>query len=321
MASREGWPLPSDMIRTPPARYLAGSAGVSGRLLRPSGAVFALALALALPASAQSRPYSDQELEWRNAGWVDDVYFTATNALVSGVATAVVAALRDDVPVGRAFLTGAVGGVAVYAGKRLAASRFDGAGFVGRQVAAVGTSVGRNAADGRGPLDELAFPLGWAGLYWDRVEGGVTVRPDVNAIAWSVHLAFRPGTDFDWGRSVSSGAPVFLTRDGSFENDVAGRTYGNVILADRTANIPLDVIVAHERVHVLQLDHHHALWGDPVERWATGLLGDGVSEVADRFALVTPTLLAGLAFASLWSGGDNPLESEAYYMHMRAEPR
>jgi hypothetical protein len=214
-----------------------------------------------------------------------------------------------------------VGGLAVYAGKRVAASRFDGAGLVGRQVAAVGTSVARNAAGGRGPWDELAFPLGWVGLYWDRVEGDVTVRPNVNAIAWSLHLAFQPRTDFDWGRSLSAGAPVFLSQEASFENDVAGRTYGNVILADPSANIPLDVILAHERVHVLQLDQHFSLWGRPLERWATGLLGDRASSVTDRFDLVTPTLLAGLAFASLWSGGDNPLESEAYYMHMRAEPR
>jgi hypothetical protein len=276
---------------------------------------------LVLPASAQSRPYSDQELAWRNAAWVDDVYFTAANALLSGVATALVAALRHEGPVGRAFVTGAAGGVAVYAGKRVAAARFEGAGLTGRQVAALGTSVGRNAADGRGSLDELVFPLGWASLYWDRAEAGVTVRPDVNAIVWSLRLAFRPGTDFDWGRSLSSGAPVFLSHDGAFEKDVAGRTYGNVILADPAANIPLEVILAHERVHVLQLDHHHALWGHRVERWATGLLGPRVSRVTDRFDLVIPTLVAGLAVTSFWPAWDNPLESEAYYMHMRAEPR
>ena len=281
----------------------------------------ALTLALALPGSAQSRQYSDQELEWRHATWVDDVRFTATNALLSGVATAMVAVLSDDVPVARGFVTGALGGMVVYAGKRLAASRFSGAGITGRQVAAIGTSVSRNAARGLGPLDELAFPLGWAGLYWDRVANDVSLRPDVNAIGWTVRLAFRPRTEFAWGRSLSSGAPVFLTKDGAFESDVAGRAYGNVILADPAANISLDVILAHERVHVLQLDHHYALWGSPLERWATGLLGAGVSRVTARFDLVTPTLLTGLAFASVWSRGDNPLEREAYYMHMRAEPR
>ncbi len=283
--------------------------------------VLLLVLAQALPVAGQPRSYSDQELEWRNASWVDDVRFATTNALLGGVATAIVAALRDDVPVGGAFLSGVLGGTVVYAGKRVAASRFDGAGLAGRQIAAVGGSMGRNAVEGRAWLDELAFPLGWARVYWDRAGGGVTVRPDVNAIVWSLHLALRSRTDFDWGRSLSSGAPVFLSRDGSFESDVAGRTLGNVILADPDANIPLDVILAHERVHVLQLDHHYALWGSPMERWATGLLGETVSGAADRLDLVTPSLLVGLGFASLWGGADNPLESEAYYMHMRQEPR
>lgn len=285
----------------------------------PSCVIFLLALGhlLAAPVNAQERQYSAQEERWRNAAWVDDVYFGATNALVTGVASAIVAAFRDDVPVGRAFVNGAAGGVAIYVGKRVAAAHFDGAGLVGRQVASLGASVGRNTAGGRGPFDELAFPLGWASLYWDREAGGVDVRPDLNAIGWSLRLAFEPRTRFDWARSMSAGVPVFLTRGATFDSGVAGRAYGNVILADPAADIPLNEILAHERVHVLQMDQHYALWGAPLERWATGWLGSRATGLANRADLVTPTLLVGLAFGTLWSGAGNPLETEAYYMHMR----
>ncbi len=285
----------------------------------------ALALACLLgaapdPAAAQERPYSPHEERWRDASWPDEVGFAAANALVGGVASAIVAALRDDVPVGRAFVAGALGGLGVYAGKRLASARFPAAGLIGRQVASLGSSVGRNAADGRDPFQEIVVPLGVVRLYWDRFTGQVRGRPDLNAIGWVARAAFEPRLDLSWSHSLSAGAPVFLVRGATFENGAAGRALGSVILADPDARVPLEDILAHERVHVLQLDQHFSAWGEPLEGWAVGLLGPPVAGVTDRVDMVLPTIVTGVGLGTLWPGAwsRNPLENEAYFLQMRS---
>ena len=58
------------------------------------------------------------------------------------------------------FTRGALGGAIVYAGKRLSVGRFAGAGWIGREVAAVGTSIVRNASDGLPTVHRLVLPLG-----------------------------------------------------------------------------------------------------------------------------------------------------------------
>src|SRR5690606_2054723 len=55
---------------------------------------------------AQERELSPQEERWRDADLGDDLYFAASNAVVSGVAAAVIAAFRDHVSVREAFLGG-----------------------------------------------------------------------------------------------------------------------------------------------------------------------------------------------------------------------
>lgn len=64
------------------------------------------------------------------------------------------------------FARGAVGGAVAYAGRRIAAERFDGAGLLGRQVGAVGASVVRNASERRPSLERLFFPAGPLHVYW-----------------------------------------------------------------------------------------------------------------------------------------------------------
>lgn len=287
----------------------------------------AASLALAMTVSAlvpertraQERELSPQEERWRDADLGDDLYFAASNAVVSGVAAAVIAAFRDHVSVREAFLGGAAGGLAVFLAKRVAAERFTGAGLLARQIGSVGASVGRNAAAGRMPFERIVLSAGLARIYWDRASGEVQVKPDLNAIGWTVRAAFEPRAEFDWSRSLSAGAPVFLTRDATFENGAAGRALGNVIVADPAARIPLDDIMAHERVHVVQLDQHFILWGEVFEGWAAGLLGDRSSGIVGHVDLVLPTILTGLGVGALWPGPwvRNPLETEAYFMQMR----
>lgn len=252
-----------------------------------------------------------------SADWGGELRFAATNILLSGAVASLIAALRDDVTVAEAFPTAAAGGAVVYLGKRVAVARFTGAGLLGRQVASMGASIGRNAGDGRGPLDELVFPVGVGRLYWDRATRRVALRPDLSTIGLTVSAALEPGLTLDWSRSLSAGTPVFLLSDATLGENVAGRAVGNVILADPLAQSPLDDVLAHERVHVLQLDQHFTLWGDALEEWAVGLLGARSARLAGHVDLVVPTMLVGVGVSALWSSGQNPLESEAQFLHGR----
>lgn len=264
-------------------------------------------------ALGQSSIYGSDE----GADWGDELGFAATNILLSGAVATLIAALRDDVTIAKALPTAAAGGAVVYLGKRVAVARFTGAGFLGRQVASMGASVGRNAGNGRGPLDELVFPVGIGRLYWDRTTTRVALRPDLSTIGLTVSAALESGLTLDWSRSLSAGAPVFLLSGATLGENVAGRAVGNVILADPLALSPLDDVLAHERVHVLQLDQHFTLWGDALEEWAMGLLGSRSARVAGHVDLVVPTMLVGVGVSALWSSGRDPLESEAQFLHGR----
>jgi hypothetical protein len=266
----------------------------------------------------QAIALSPEEQRWADAGWSQDLAFAAANALLAGVVTGVFRALSDDGSFGEGFRLGAAGGAITYAGKRVAAQRFGGAGLLGRQVASVGGSVTANARDGRGAFDRLILQLGLGRLYWDRIESDLSFRPDVITLYYTAAGLADDRIAFDWSRSLSSGTPVFLTREGAstLNDNAAGRAFGGVVLVDVNAELPVAHIAAHERVHVIQYDQHLALWGEAAERGVASLFGTRVAGVLG-LADLGIGLVPFAPFRGALSRGHNPLEVEADFLTVR----
>ncbi len=241
--------------------------------------LIAILMSATAPASLQAQ---DRASEWTAPRWMGDVAFVGTNALFGGLSAGLMQHLEGgDFRDG--FTRGAFGGVTAYAGRRIAAAEFSGAGLVGRQVSAVGSSVVRNAGEGRPSLERLVFPVGPVRLYVDRArETEVRPRVAVYDLAWLVTFATRSETKVDWSQSLSSGAPVFRSPQRSFKDHrgeaVDGLAAGGSIGLSDAFDDRLRQVVPHERVHVLQHDFAFLVWSDPVEkrlleshRWTRGL--------------------------------------------------
>src|SRR5690606_40946686 len=96
-----------------------------------------------------------------------------------------------------------------YVGKALATSDLSEAGFIGRQIGAVGASLTRDAVEGHEPFQRFILPLSIARLHVDAGAGQrVRVRADLVAIIASLS-AIAGGGDLDFKRSLSKGTPVF----------------------------------------------------------------------------------------------------------------
>lgn len=225
-----------------------------------SGAI--LALSLALPLAAQDR---------EEENWVRHFNYLAGNALLDGLTAGIFQLFAEEGSFAEGFARGALGGSTAYLGKVVAVQRFSGAGFLGREVGAIGTSITRNARLGQGMLDEVVLPIGPTRLYWNRREGGVSLRPDLTALYWIAYGALDSNLEIDWGRSLSAGTPVFLTAESGF-SDVNATVRGGSIFLDRTLR-EIDRTFAHERVHVNQLDNAFGAWGEPLEDWLFGKAG------------------------------------------------
>lgn len=206
--------------------------------------------------------------EWGAPRWVGDVSFAATNTLLAGVTAGIVRRLRGG-EFGEGFASGAAGGALAYAGRRVGAADFDGAGLLGRQISAVGVSMARNAADGRPALERLMFPLGPLHLHVDRAPR-LRLQPKLHVVGLgqAVRLALSPETRFDAAASLSAGAPVFrapgrgLLVEGVRASGLA--LHGSIVLGE--AEDP-DQLFAHERVHIIQSDFAFLAWNDPAEGW------------------------------------------------------
>lgn len=286
-------------------------------LVLPVAALLVHATSGAAGLAAQERRYAPEEQRWLGTGWPGDVLFAGANALLTGVVTGLFREIRDDGTFSAGFRAGIAGGLVSYAGKRIASERFDGAGLLGRQVASLGGSMAANAREARGPFDRLILQLGVARLHWDRVESRVSVRPDMVTLTYTALALADARVELDWDRTLSAGAPIFITTSGAgLDEDAAGRAFGGVAIVDRHASIPIDEIVAHERIHILQHDQHHALWAAAVERKLVSMLGERATSTLGRadlgLALITLAPLQGVL-----SRGSNPLEIEADFLTVR----
>ena len=216
--------------------------------------------------------------------WAGDLAFLSGNAALGGLTAGLIQTLRGGSFWG-AFRDGALGGAVSYAGRRVASEPFDGAGLVGREVAAVGASLVRNASVGNGPLDELVLPLGIAWLYLRRDTTAsksvhARLKLDVPTILASIYLGFRGDTDLDVSASVSAGAPVFYTRARWVEEGWLGYQAAGAIWLRGNPNDPYPeadeaTVFGHERVHVLQYDFSSLTLGDAADRLVTDRLPGG----------------------------------------------
>jgi hypothetical protein len=232
----------------------------------------------AVLAARASDATSQQSGPWEPTGTFGDVAYLSLNSVVAGLSAGVVSAIGGH-DFADAFLQGAIGGAVIYGGKRVAAARFDGAGFVGRQVSAVGVSVVRNAAEGKGMWGRLALPVGPVWIYLKPRE---SLRPHlrvnmVDAVVLGYSIV-RPELEIDWSQTLSAGAPVFVAANRGIVNgsrQVGGVTSAGVIYVDGLEGVrrlSREEILAHERVHVLQHDFIAQVLSAPLEGWLVGRL-------------------------------------------------
>ena len=232
------------------------------------------------------------------------------NVLIGGL-TAGVAQRWNGGSFWRGFARGAAGGGLVFAGKQVTALQFTGSGMLGRQVAAVGTSVVSNASAARPVLSRLVLPAGPVRVYAEVDAGRVHAKVDLAGVVAIGYAATRPGARLDVSSSLSSGAPVFFVSPewGHRAGHIAG-----VIIIDGSEPDPEDIAdaLAHERVHVSQYDFVAVAWGQPGEQW-----------ISDRVGAIRP-LYRYIDFgsaAAVWGGVNlvvpqqsKPWEHEAYLL-------
>lgn len=279
--------------------------------------LLALLLLAASPAPAQT--LADHEDRWASHG-LGEAAFLGLNALAGGLTAGLWQELSDGSFVD-GFAGGTLGGGVVYAGKRLAAESFPGAGFLGRDVAAVGTSMVRNAADARPLLDSLMLPVGPLRLHLSR-RAPTAPRVEVNLyhLYWTAYGLAEDRLELDLGESLSSGAPVFRADRFLLDGDdepVLGVAAGGVVMLSPQGPARAERSLAHERAHVLQRDFLHHAWFRPLEeRLARRLPAGGFADRVD-YDLMMPALLWSAGALGWGNPLDAPVESEAEFLEGR----
>ena len=250
-----------------------------------------------------------------------DLVFLGGNAVLGGFAAGLTRSLRGG-SFWDAFRDGALGGAVSYAGRRVAVEGFGGAGLVGREVAAMGSSFVHNASEGNSLLDEVVLPLGIARLYVrnDTTPGRsfrVRLKLDVPTALATVYFGVRRDADFDLAASLSAGTPVFYTRDPSADEGWFGaQTAGTIWLegnpSDPSPETHEAEVFRHERVHVVQYDFTALGWGHSFDRFLTNRIPGG-SWVEGHFDLGAHVAAWGLANL-LIPYGQRPWEHEAHFL-------
>jgi hypothetical protein len=255
--------------------------------------------------------------------WTGEMAVLGANALLGGFSAGVLHRLRGG-SFGDAFLKGAAGGAVVYGGKRIAAERFGGAGLVGRQVAAVGASMTRNAGEGRTVLQQVALPLGPTWLYLQADVPRVRLRADVVALGWLVYALREPELRLDAGMSLSAGAPVFLA-DGrliTMHGDslhASGVTEPGLVMLSDVPEFGREYArrtFGHERIHVLQMDQLFLTVTGPATDRALDAV-PGLRRVTPYIDLNLSSQLLRLLAGFIPDHLDRPWETEAIFLSTR----
>jgi hypothetical protein len=293
----------------------------SGGAARWRAALIALALLLGatVPAGAQICAPHDESCAMLPHGRPGEslgahARVFGINALLGGLTAGVRSQVRGD-GFGRAFVVGAAGGGVNYGGKLLSVEPAWGAGLTGRQVASVGSSMVRNASEGRGPFEEVLLPLGPARFLVPIREPSATrLRFDVGGLVVFAWYLAESDSRLDLSASLSAGGPVFRTERIRSHNWYGNNTAGVILLRDNapTDRFTPEMVFAHERVHLLQYDFAMHAWSAPAERWLLRPLPGGrwLTDRADLGVVLLPVLMLVNGHVDY---DDRPWEREAHF--------
>lgn len=215
--------------------------------------------------------------------WQAHALGVSINAAVGGLSAGIGRTLKGE-SFWDGFRAGVPGGAVQYAGKVLGSRRFAGAGFAGRQVAALGGSMVHNAARGEGLLDRAVLPVGPARVYVDRGSPeNSRVTLDLLTVAGAAY-ALANGARFNAQSSLSSGAMIMVLPDEFDTWTQPAAAFAGVImhregLRNRSQ---YSEILAHEGVHVMQHDFGQTVWSEPAERWLAHRVG-GIAAPISRY--------------------------------------
>lgn len=186
-----------------------------------------------------------------------------------GLATATVWSIARGRGVGTgAMWRGIAGGAAMGIGRQIAASPFDGSGFIGREVSAAGisaiTSAGKDHFTWSFPIGPVELQLVDGRTFDWRVNATYTIAAVLNATG--------KRTQLDGPLSLSSGTFVFRDSRATFHTssgEASGSEFfGGIKLSENAfegANGTPNVLF-HENVHVLQDDYLAFAVANPIER-------------------------------------------------------
>jgi hypothetical protein len=257
----------------------------------------------------------------RAPSWAAQAGILSVNALFGGVTAGLLQELRGG-SFKDGFTRGAMGGSVAYFGKRIASRRFDGAGFVGREVSAVGSSMIRNASEARGTFERLVFPIGPVRLHVQPFGGRrFDASLDVVSALWTAYAISEPELELAGDESLSAGTPVFRTNNKlivfrSNRLHAGGITPGSLILQ---SYVPawgqpfLERVLAHERVHIEQEDQIFHTLIDPAEAWLLGRAPHG-EWIAKHTDLNVSASVLSLLNRLFTRHADRPWELEAIYL-------
>ena len=271
-------------------------------------------LSYSVPAHAQDV----QHPRWHPPAGVGEAAFLGANTLLGALTGGLLQAIRGG-SFSDGFARGALGGAIVYAGKRVSVGRFAGAGLLGRELAAVGASVVRNAADARPSFERLALPVGPINVYVGAPgRNRLSVKVSLYQLASFGWAVAEPALSFEAGKSLSAGAPVFRARNRVILSDgdpVGGLMAGGTILLSGRGPWNEDAVFAHERVHVLQRDFYFQAWFNELEAW---LLKQTTFAAVNRYVDIDIlTQLFFLGTRTAFGRTNHPDEIEADFLDLR----
>ena len=253
--------------------------------------------------------------------WAGQLTALSANVLLGGVTAGLWQELRGG-SFKDGFARGALGGSISYAGKRISARRFDGAGLLGREIAAVGASVVHNAAQARPSFETIVLPIGPVRLHVRPFEKRIThASLDLVATGWMLWAVAEDELALDVDESLSAGTPVFRTDNKliiySLNRLAAGGfTPAGVVLQ---SYVPawgqpfIRRVLAHERVHVAQEDYVYLTTIAPAESWLLHKLPHG-RRIERYIDLNGSTELLGQLSRLFPKHADRPWELEAIYL-------
>lgn len=193
------------------------------------------------------------------------------NVVLGGLVAGVLRGERDG-DLWHAVVKGATGGAVSFAGKRLSVEPFFGAGLLGREVSAVGSSMVYNASTGSPAFSEVVLPLGPMRLHVLDRPNPFAIRLDVPGAVMVAYAVANPDLSFDLETSLSNGAPIFIDDGPGGSQRDAGKEIAGVLFVDRElwgqGTRARNRTVSHELVHAIQYDQSFITIGRRIQQLA-----------------------------------------------------